>query len=472
MLSFTALSFFLVLWLFVPRRAFSDKTTSSDGQIQTTSFDSGLKIHAVNLHQYPSITDSSITAILPVDSESLSMLGRTLFPFLKPATNVQEIMIICPENLISQARNALRRTVSIEVDHPDISLHALVGGLDQELSVYNAASQVATDWVLFMDRQGLMQQDNLTIHTLLHPSGTSIPVGPRGVTISATNISCISASNGSEKASYLYPPFLMPSFLAADELPSNGLDLWANLGQRISNSDSESIGGIVTELRDRNMDWCPKPFFPKYMTPNAINPFGWDSLPLNISLLDPCLPAPLRPQANSGMFAFFLPTVHDLEHITPLACMLRRSGHRINMFVYHDPDGLGDATGWGGHTYVSGECSLSYSVLSGYSTFPASLQVHLVALDWLSTLDERPDIAVGPSNEDVITRVFTAKHEALRDAVFIRIPKEDFPYCGWMGSLSVVEWRGWLSHPSSLFLAHTPSSLEHPTHRYQHYYEG
>lgn len=450
LLFFAGLSFFLIFRLFIPRYAFL-KERQNPYNNQTAPVDVTIDLPAAetsttNLHQWPSIVEGSLTAILPVNFDSLSMLEGLLRPFLKPSRNLREIMIICPENLILQVRGALRNTVSSSADHPDISLHAFVGGLDHQTGVVNAVSRASTDWVLLMDHQGLLRQSDSTTHILLHPSGTPTPTGPRGVSISASNVSCIITLDGPEKASYLLPPFLMPSFFATNELPSSGLDVWASLGAHISNSNSDRIGGVVIKSGDYTTEWCP---IPTHAAFNLLDSLRWNSLPFNDSQPNPCLAGPLS--SDSGVFAFFIPTIRDLQSLGPLMCLLQSSGHRVNLFVYHDADGLSDAVVWEGRTYMSDGCSLSYGILPGFSTLSTTFQVHLVALDWLSTLDERPDIIVGPSHEDILDRVSMAKHEALREAVVVRIPKEDFPYCMWMGSLSITEWRG-RSYPTPLLL--------------------
>lgn len=442
LLFFAGLFFFLIFRLFVPRCAFL-KERQNPYNNQTVPMDVTIDLPAVetnatNLYQWPSTVDHSLTAILPVNFDSLSMLEDLLRPLLKPSRNLREIMILCPDNLILQVRGALRNTVSSSADHPDISLHAFVGGLDHQTGVVNAVSRVSTDWVLLMDHQGLLRQSDSTTHILLHPSGIPTPTGPRGVSISASNVSCIITLDGSEKASYLLPPFLMPSFFATNELPSSGLDVWASLGTHISNSNSDRIGGVVIKSGDHTAEWCP---IPTHAAFNLLGPLRWKSLPFNDSRPDPCLADPLS--NDSGVFAFFIPTIRDLQPLGPLMCLLQSSGHRVNLFVYRDADGRSNAVVWEGRTHMSGECSLSYSILSGYSTLSTAFQVHLVALDWLSTLDERPDIIVGPSHEDFLDSVSIAKHQGLLETVVVRIPKEDFPYCMWMGSLSITEWRGW-----------------------------
>ncbi|KAF9462974.1 hypothetical protein BDZ94DRAFT_1165033 [Collybia nuda] len=398
-------------------------------------------INATSLRQLRlSAIGPSLTAVLPINFHSLSMLEDLLVPFLKSSKNLREIMIICPEKLILQTQGALHNTVSSTVDHPDISLHALLGGSDFQSGIVEAISRVATDWILLMDHEGLLQQSDSTVNDLLHPPTTPVPFGPRGVIISPFNISCILSVDGPEKASYLLPPFLVPTFFTANGLSYTGSDIWISLGRRIADSSSDGTGGIVINTYGHNVGWCPTSFTTN-TTLGLQNPVAWGSSILVDRLHDPCLVR--KPSANFGVFFVFLPTVRDLQLLSPLLCLLQSTGHSVHMFVYDDYDELRNTVGWETHTYIFGECLLTYTIISGHITVSPNSQAHTTVLDWLSTSDVRPDIVIGPSHEVIFDKVVTFYHETLRNATIVRIPKEDFPHCVWMGSLSKIEWQAW-----------------------------
>jgi hypothetical protein len=380
----------------------------------------------------------SLTIIFPLTLQSLPSLDDILLPLLKPSAYIFEIVIVCPVSIISEARIALRRIDTLNSDHPDILLHSLVGGLDQDSGVINAASQVSTEWVLLMNQHGLLQTSNRSQALLLHPPVIPVPIGPRGVHISTGNISCLLPSNVPQRASYLYPPFVMPASLAF-KLQSAYEDPWAALGYRISDSRSDGLGGIVVGMTNLDPAWC-SPLRRSVIT--LPHPLGWDNQFSNDDSMNPTFLGQSdvpNPPPTFGTFAIFLPTLHDLRVLSSLACLLQNRNHDLKVFIYDELGNSKNKLGWDDrHIFMEG-CRLAYSVVLGRSQSSLRHSRH-IASDWLETLSHQPDIILGLSEEAFFTGLLaiTQPNDLLR---FIRIPRSDLPYCGWMGSLSLTEWR-------------------------------
>jgi hypothetical protein len=396
---------------------------------------------AFQLQRAPLIPAHSLTVVFPLTLQSLPFLDDILLPLLKPSAYIFEIVIVCPVSIISEARIALRRIDSSNLDHPDVLLHTLVGGLDQDSGVINAASQVSTEWVLMMNQHGLLHASNRSQALLLHPPVIPVPIGPRGISVSTGNISCLLPSEIPQRASYLYPPFVMPASLAI-KLQSASEDPWAALGYRIAESRSDGLGGIAVGMADSYPAWCS---FLRRSDITPTHPFGWDSQisndedntdPDSAFLGQSDVP---NPQPTFGTFAIFLPTVHDLRIFSSLACLLQKHNHDLKVFIYDELDNSNNKLGWNDRHLVLEGCRLAYSVELNRSPFSHRLSGR-IASEWLETFGRQPDIILGLSEETYFIGLLTIIHPKNLFQL-IRIPRSDLPYCGWMGSLSLTEWR-------------------------------
>jgi len=396
----------------------------------------GLNSNHVNLtfelQHAPLIPTYSLTVVVPLTSQSLPLVEKILSPLLTPSAYILEIVVVCPVSIIPEARIALRMIESMNPDHPDIILHTLVGGLDHDSGVINAASQVSTEWVLLMNQHGLLQESIRTQALLLHPTVILVPVGPRGVSVSPGRVSCLPPSEVPQRASYLYPPFVMPAFLGI-KLESASEDPWAALGHRISESRPDGLGGIAVDITDLDSAWCTTFHRTAIIPPPH---YEWDSQFSNDDSMELALSQPdtPNPSPTSGMFAIFLPTLLDLHVFSSLGCILQKHSHDLKVFIY-DLRNSSNKPGWDDRHFIAEECRLPYSIGLSQSPFPS----RHAASDWLNTFSRPPDIILGLSEEDPFIGLLTIMYP--KKSKLVRIPRSDLPYCGWMGSLSLVEWR-------------------------------
>lgn len=388
----------------------------------------------------------SLTAILPVTPETLSVLDEILLPFLVPSTYIREVLVVCSESIAPQARHKLRSIVAASSSkHPDMSLRPLAGEFDVNASILRAASQIFTNWVLFLDPWGFQHIDNDTQWLLLRPVAVSAPIGPRGIFVSPNNISCIVPSGNPQVASYLHPPFVMPSKFAHKNEWGSGYETWAELGQRVSQSRLDAVGGLtVGSYRSAQLDWCPNPRRQQDTHGKVLGLLGLEDQPSYSNVSDPCLLGSTQPNEKSpfGVFAFFLPTLYDLEALAPLACRLQDIGHHIRVLIYDESGGSGDFGREERTILVLQNCLLTYDILLGIP--PDLRHRELMISGWLETFDLRPDVVVEPGEEVISKEAWTPirkEENPLYGAVSVRIPKADFPYCEWMGSLTLTEWQ-------------------------------
>jgi len=389
--------------------------------------------------QVPPISPDSLTAVLPLTPNSALLLEDTLSSLFMRPNRLREVIVLCPQSLVSQAQMTIKRLSSPVSDIPGLLVHPLVDDLDEQSVILRGISQVSTEWALVLDSLGLTKEDGTTRDLLLNPPVNHLPFGPRGFYVSRTgNVSCILQSNTPQPASYLYPPFVIPTSL----ILVNGTS-WPALGKRISDSRTDGLGGIVIGGGTTARDWCST-IGPAHVMQHSFK-FN-TSWPMNASTRyahDFEFNGTSHAPQDFGVFGIILPTLDDLYLLNPLACMLYNTGHRLSIFIYHE---ISTSNGMGGYEargFTSQHCTLHYTVQSGTTTEHLPRPPgHLLAVDWLQTSKIHPDILLHPNDDD-----FTAglgifqREEFLRNTVFVRLPQQDFPHTAWMGSLTINEWR-------------------------------
>lgn len=359
------------------------------------------------------VAKNSLTAVLPVISNSLSTLQITLAPFLGPSTCVLKVVIICPEPLLLQARASIRHILSSTAEnsnHPDISLYPWSGDGDPSVVVLQAASRASTKWLLLLDHDGLQGVSAHGREMLLCPVAFDLPVGPRGVIGSPDNHSCAFPSPEPLPAAYLVPPFVLPRSLIQESVYED----WADFGRAVSQCRGDQLGGVVWAFGDLDPNWCSR------VLPGIHdNPLLLSEQFTNIE------PEPLlNARQLGGLFVFLLPHLDDLRLLLPLVCRLYET-HSIKILLYSDsrPDSILRET-------PSSICSLAYHT---FLERAARRQVYPMIYDWLTQLDREPNIIFAVS--DPATHPVVSQH-----ATIIRVPHEDLKYVHWMSSLSLAEW--------------------------------
>lgn len=396
----------------------------------------------LELQRAPLIPARSLTAIFPLTLQAMPFLGDILQPLLTPSPYLFEIVIVCPASTISEARTMLRKLDPSISDYPDIRLYPLVGRLDLDLGVIDAASQVSTGWVLVMNEHGLLQTSNFSQALLLHPLVIPVPIGPKGVSVSASNSSCIIPSAVPQRASYLYPPFVMPTSLTMKSQSASD-DPWAALGYHISESRSDGHGGIVIGLENLDSAWCSasrhsavSPVHHQYVRNEKLFSFHNQYSTLLSHTNPPNLPST---SFTFGTFAIFLPALQDLRAFSTFVCLLKTRNHDVNVLIYEELDSASNRQGWDDrHLLVEG-CRLTYSVSLSHPLSHPHFSRH-TASNWVKTFGRQPDIVLGLSEEAQFIGLsgFSRSNDFYE---LILIPRSDLPHCSWMFSLSLAEWQ-------------------------------
>ncbi|KAG6891602.1 hypothetical protein C0992_002641 [Termitomyces sp. T32_za158] len=165
----------------------------------------------------PMVPDLSLTAVLPVNQVSLSGLEEALKSLLGPS-QLREIILLCPYANLFQTRSVVQKTVSSYQNTPDIRLQAVHTDIDARFPGIRAANQLS-GWVLILDEDGLVGENNHSRGVLLQPPALSFPYGPKGICFSWFNTlePCMRRSVGfPQEAHHLLPPFVMPAALATE----------------------------------------------------------------------------------------------------------------------------------------------------------------------------------------------------------------------------------------------------------------
>ncbi|KAG2123843.1 hypothetical protein DEU56DRAFT_863702 [Suillus clintonianus] len=394
----------------------------------------------------PPIGNNSLTAVLPILSNSFEALEVLLSPFLVPSDTIQEVILICPQIILTDARRVLKKILSHSdtVDHPNLSLLPYASSSFYNSTLISAVSRVRTEWVLVLDNHGLQGLGSGQRAYLLSPLFISLPVGPHGFLRFPANASRILAISDLEPADYLIPPFVAPAHLfprifshLADSDP------WVAFGVHVAKTHLQMIGGLVLPSDISILNCCEQ-----NSLLSSIENTQVEHNPKAILSADDDDRTPIQPASASGHLVLVVPHLEDLHAFMPVACRLQAVGHTVLALLYQASSS--DVM------YCSSEdCALQCSTLSHTTpTFDA----------WLGSLDASPDVVFALDVQDLlsITLTIVLLYEPYRKTTLIRLPRADIPYSDWIGSLTLRELRNW-NVPEitiSVITDHRPYSLQ------------
>jgi hypothetical protein len=359
------------------------------------------------------LVETSLAAVFPITQASFSSLRSTLSPFLGASSCVTKVLVVCPESLLLQSRAAIRQVVGSafeNINHPDVSLHPWSGEGDPTAVILQVAAHESTKWLLLLDETGLSGLSDRTRSMLLCPIAADLPVGPRGVIGAPGNRSCAPPSLETQPASYLLPPFTLPSSLV-QEFHGD----WSDLGHAVSRARRDQLGGVVRGYGDADANWCNS------VCQHAT--FIRTDLLSGTNSLAPFVEDPVKTSRGNGLFIFLLPDLDDLHLVIQLLCRIYDAGYSIKILLYTE---RGPAYGV---RETASSCHLQYETLAH-----EKLERHTYPkiYDWLDGL--KPDIILTVTGADM--QPITSDH-----ATLVRIPREDLQHVHWMGSLTLMEWK-------------------------------
>ncbi|KII87203.1 hypothetical protein PLICRDRAFT_247694 [Plicaturopsis crispa FD-325 SS-3] len=417
----------------------SDNLEPSAAALKSSLFD-------MDLAEFSPVLDHSVTALLPVTSDSASNLGQVLSTLLAPSTKLLQVIVTCPEPILSGTRNAVRKAMEVaSYGHPEVTLIAWPRGMDENTGMLYVASEASTNWVILLDIHGLEGLSDYTRNMLTYPMDIPHSVGPRGVLRHATNTSCLTPSDQPQAASFLIPPFIVPSHLIPDEdWILSGLGVWAAFGQHISESRLDALGAIVLGSETSKGRWCHTAR--RQVLGNVDGapeaPPGRHNLP---SMLDvhharrynkTAPPVEQKPTTTGTAFLLLFPHLGDLQAFSAAACRLQVDGHTLRILLY---DVVQDSS-TGDNTLVSESCTLHFDTMI---YVPGQSRTHLS--DWLDVWSTTPAIILTLAEEDAINANLVAvpKLDRYPLSTWICIPQRDLLHTAWMGAMSLQEWRNW-----------------------------
>ncbi|KAK2463709.1 hypothetical protein APHAL10511_004460 [Amanita phalloides] len=344
-------------------------------------------VHLVDvLDMAPTLDRSSLTAILPVAAQSLGSLTERLMPLYNAESCLYEILLLSPQSLALSTKEILHAFVhtSNGQKHPIISIQFYSSTSKPVPRQY--ASMVSTPWVLVLDEEGLDGLDAPTQNKLLNPLALPMQSGICGV----VNGTCISSSNSPQPVDRLVPPFVTPTFLLR--------------GGECTNKSDDLIGtgmscAIVLPHPSRGMEWCKSCF--KYLDADERRR-GSNSTPTSDSSSSLSY--------DASQFAVLVPTLYD--------------GFTVNTLVYADEDVEAGAM----------DCGLLYHVIKGRNNEEKLGRL----VQELYVIQKTVNIVVIPKGEFPL-----ALKTQRREQTIVELPRTEFRYSQWMGSLSLQEWLNW-----------------------------
>ena len=405
-------------------------------------------------HSYPETPAKSLTALLPLTSDSLPRLEAIILNLLGQRSHLQEIIISCPQMLLPPARIALKKAVMASHDrnHIEISLHPLPHILSNVAAVMELANEVTTAWILFLDELGLESCHEEIQEALLNPLAVPLPAGPRGFLNLPTNISCVYPSDVFQLASFLIPPFVMASEFVVPGYFSQPIpQSWSEFGHRISQSQMGDSGGVVIPS-EVTVDWChlirsagDLPLgLPNWSSEDAVdnstvnlfperNPHSSSDQELaNKSLT--MLPA-------LGTFTVLLPSSRELRLLAVTLCRLQGNGYVVHALLYREYDTVHTSKTSENPFAVFGNCRLYYDVIVEDLLTGQEFGLSYV-LAWLDTMDRWPDVVIALDGEDSLSHLGKAlKSRRSSQTTLLTLPTADLLYCEWMSSLTIEEWK-------------------------------
>ena len=369
----------------------------------------------------PSSGNTSLTAILPVTSQSVMDLRYHLGSFLGTSATLSDVVLLSPQPLHAHIRHALRTILSEDEEHEvTVSTTQWPDGLALGAALIQAAGRTGTNWVLLADEEGLEHFDMETRDILLLNTVPQIstPTGPRGVDF---QLACLTPSSTPQRAAYLVPPLVLPRSLLP---PIRNVELdepWAALGDYASRAGSTLSGGRVIGSSNGSLEWCDR------FVPN-----GQPSLESS-NLVTQNVNATTPDETGAFLLVAHAP---EAGYLVSLVCELARQGHYAILLVL---EGLG-------HRFPTFE-SASYPQecrgaihFTPTSSYPEDMHHELV-----SYMPVGLDVLISALPEDepvshLVNRL--AQNATTKPLSTVFIPKEDLPYCDW---LSVIDLEGWKS---------------------------
>lgn len=384
----------------------------------------------------------SLAAVLPVTTDTIKRLQQILDPLFSDHSHVSVIGLVCKVELLPTLQ-ALLEPIAGET-YMDIISATWQEGSSESSAVMKLASEMATEYILIMSSEGILLLDQDSQTQLLSPpllldAVSGFCGGQRKR--STDRASCVYPGHQPQNATFLLPPFVLPSSRIHGLNFTRNLDteLWMELDVAFGEAYS---GALVQETGySVNKIWCQKQCLRNGIT-------------LDDSALDECLVASKDAElkqhqptaldaANSSSLAIILPTVEDLQYFLAAACKFIHYSISVHVLILspaaNEKQQHDNPFPWLHDHLSSNVCEISYSALHSSSNEHANTEA---VTFWLKSANETMSTIIFGAPEDSNSFLEAElRNQAIYGTNLIKVPQASLPFCDWIGSLSLSELR-------------------------------
>ncbi|THH10740.1 hypothetical protein EW145_g1127 [Phellinidium pouzarii] len=398
-----------------------------------------------DLFDLSSFDSGSLTAILPVTRKSVDRIQQIVEPLMSEQSHVSAITIVCPLELVSILDMVLHRG-HMDV-FLDISVFIWSEGLSEGAAVLGAASDLVTEYSLIMDSGGLSSLDEDSKDKLVsHPFLLDLPTGFCGGQLNevSNHATCVLPHSEPQSASFLVPPFVIPSQLVRGFNSSTAQDshFWRDFGKTFIHKDG--VGAFIQETeKSAAKIWCQTQCQKTGLAIDGLNLEHCSTIIENTDAAENWV----FDTALSSL-AVILPALKDLDNFSPAVCGLIQRGYDVNVLILSyslDQTILHDSSfPWLQDHLISSVCEISYSALHPSLNDYANAEA---VRFWLQSANESMSVIVygapGISHARLSAFEVELERQGMLGATIIKIPQDDLRFCDWIGSLSLAELRSW-----------------------------
>lgn len=385
-----------------------------------------------------------VAALLPVTGISQEALARDVLALLQSPRSVHEIVLLCPSAAARAVRATLHKLLPDEAtSNTDVSIYDWPLGLEEGPAILRAARHIPADRLLIFDSAGLSDVSDDTLDMLLHSFVTPLPVGPKGFVEDGNRTICLPANDTPIAASFLVPPFSISTLLVPphDLASSPVYDVWAALGNHIARARFEHVGGVIVQRGLTKTSWCTNKLSGSSTIPTQPGTSA-TTTDEDLNLAEDGKEQTIGATIPNVLVVFA--TAEQFRSFSPALCRMIQRGWQYRALLASD-----DSTAADGEQQLLSftNCTLQITAASGTSVAAVATNKHML------------DVVIASSFAGRISRTFDTILRLWNiTATTVVIPETDLPYCDWMGSLNVQEWRSTFKFPTYWLLTLTPNS--------------
>lgn len=367
--------------------------------------------------------DPALSVILPITRTSMDSMENSLSLIHQEPGEVVECLLIAPSSLHGNIRHALRELLS-SMDyhsHIDITVITWPPGLTEGSATLEAARHATSDRLLFLDSFGFADISANNRMALLNPPAVNLPLGPRARDASGNDFVCFHQAEDEEVLGYLVPPMVVPSDILLPAGPSandSGPEFWASFADEIVRSRLDHDSGVVTGLISAAGQLCSSEHDHR-----ILGPVLYHDDPSSDTTIS-------QPDAEvHGAFAFVFANRDHLRHLNPIVCRLSGGGQVVQVL-----------TPFLDQAQTLRDCGVQLVHIQEASSVD---EMGTALSQWILQLPTLPDVVVTPLEDHALLTAldFVLKRYTGLGIVTVKIPSTDLPFCDWLGSLSLEEWR-------------------------------